>query len=231
MRCPRISRTPSSRFSTRSDPQGRAAEPARPLLPSLRHWFQPGPVPYSSGGGRMHRRRLAIRALVLAIGLAVLSPVALSGGPASITPEDLRDWLTYIASDQLQGRALYGAGLGMAATYISDHLKAWGVTPAGDTGSYLQSVRVLGIKRTSRSTITVQVGNDSRTFMDGETVIFPNNAGAKRRLTVDRVEFAGYGLDVPAAQHIDLGDRDLRGAAVVWLGVEGPRSVDSQKYR
>ena len=54
-------------------------------------------------------------------------------------------------------------------------------TPAGDSGSYLQSVHVLGIKRTSRSTITVTIGNDSRTFMDGETVIFPNNAGAKRR--------------------------------------------------
>jgi hypothetical protein len=179
----------------------------------------------------MRRRRLPFRSLVVAISLAALSPVAVSGGSASITPEDLKDWLTYIASDQLQGRALYGAGLGMAATYISDHLKAWDVTPAGDRGSYLQSVRVLGIKRTSRSTITVQIGNDSRTFMDGETVIFPNNAGAKRRLTVDRVEFAGYGLDLPAAQHIDLGDKDLKGAAVVWLGAEGPRNVDSQKYR
>jgi hypothetical protein len=179
----------------------------------------------------MRRRRLPFRTLVVAVSLAALSPVAVSGGPASITPADLKDWLTYIASDQLQGRALYGAGLGMAAAYISDHLKAWGVTPGGDRGSYLQSVRVLGIKRTSRSTITVQIGGDSRTFVDGETVTFPHNAGAKRRLIVDRVEFAGYGLDLPAAQHIDLGDKDLKGAAVVWLGAEGPRSVDSQKYR
>src|SRR4029453_19484523 len=134
---------------------------------------------YSSEGGRMRRRRLPFRSLVVAISLAALSPVAVSGGSASITPEDLKDWLTYIASDQLQGRALYGAGLGMAAAYISDHLQTWGVAPAGDSGFYLQSVHVLGIKRTSRSTITVQIGNDNRRLMVGGTAIFPKNAAPK----------------------------------------------------
>ncbi len=176
--------------------------------------------------------RLPLCSLALIAGLAVLPPgVASDGGSGSIKREDLKEWLWYIASDQLQGRALYGAGLGLAAAYISDHLSAWGAVPAGDRASYLQTVRVLNIKRTSRSTITVQVGNATRTFADGEAVTFPKNAGAKQRLTIDRVEFAGYGLDLPAAQHVDLGNRDMNGAAVVWLGAEGPKGVDAQKYR
>jgi hypothetical protein len=112
------------------------------------------------------------------------------GGPASIAAGDLKEWLTYIASDDLQGRAVYSAGLGLAAGYIGEHLRAWGVTPAGDVGSYLQTVRVLGVKATSRSTVIVQVGKETRTFEDGDATLFPKNAGAKWRLTVNRVEFA-----------------------------------------
>jgi hypothetical protein len=156
---------------------------------------------------------------------------AASPGISLIRTDELRDWLTYIASDELQGRATFSAGLGLAAAYIEDHLRAWGVKPAGDGGSYLQTVRVLGIKTTSRSTVTVQVGDETRTFKDGDDVILPRNAGGKRSFTLDRVEFVGYGLDVPAIHHVDMADKDLAGAAVVWLGPNGPRGFDRAYYR
>src|SRR6202035_3816908 len=153
------------------------------------------------------------------------------GGPASIKGDDLKEWLTYIASDELQGRAVFSAGLGLAAGYIADHLRVWGVKPAGDAQSYLQTVRVLGVKSTSRSTITVQVGSETRTFADGDVITFPRNAGGKQRFTINRVEFAGYGLDLPAQHHVDIGSKDMKGAAVVWLGSDGPGNVDAQAYR
>src|SRR5207237_643304 len=105
----------------------------------------------------------------------------------------------------------------------------WGVKPAGDHGGYLQTVRVLGIKATSRSTVTVRVGSESRTFEDGDGVTFPRNAGAKRTVTLDRVEFAGYGLDLPG--HLDLSGRNVGGAAVVFLGRNGPKDVDRQTFQ
>ena len=60
-------------------------------------------------------------------------------------------------------------------------------------------------------TVTVRVGSESRTFKDGDGVTFPRNAGAKRTVTLDRVEFAGYGLDLPG--HLDLRGRTVEGAA------------------
>src|SRR5262249_59789883 len=54
--------------------------------------------------------------------------------------------------------------------------------------------------------------------------------GGKRRLTVDRVEFAGYGLDAPVAGHSDYRGKDVKDAAVVWLGSTGPKGLD-QTYR
>ena len=68
------------------------------------------------------------------------------GEKTSVDARDLREWLTYIASDDLQGRAVFSTGIGLAASYIEEHLRAWGVRPAGDHGSYLQTVRVVSVK-------------------------------------------------------------------------------------
>ena len=171
----------------------------------------------------MNRGRAGLPALAVAAFLALVPAQAASnGGAASFAPRDLKEWLSYIASDDLQGRAVFSSGLGLAASYLEQHLREWGVRPAGDNGSYFQTVRVLGIKATRHSTITVTVAGERRTFADGEAVRFPRNVGGKQRFTVDRVEFTGYGLDAPRAGHVDYRGLDVTGAAAVWLGAEGP---------
>jgi len=152
------------------------------------------------------------------------------GGPSSFDVRDLREWLTYIASDELQGRATFSAGLGLAASYIENHLREWGVRPAGDNGSYLQTVRVVGVKSTSHSTVTVEIGGERRTFAE-DAIRFPRNAGANQRVTLNRVEFVGYGLDAPQANHVDYRGQDVKGAVVVWLGAAGPAGIDQSLTR
>jgi hypothetical protein len=154
-----------------------------------------------------------------------------AGGRASITATELRDWLTYVASDELEGRAVYTEGLGLAAGYIQTHVQAWGLAPRGDDGAFLQTVRVQSIKTTSRSSVTVRVGKESRTFKDGEGIRFPKNAGTKRNVTVDRVEFAGYGVDAPGANYSDLAGKDYRGAIVIFVGNAGPKALEADNSR
>jgi hypothetical protein len=178
----------------------------------------------------MSRRRAIICLAALVFGLGMLPAAAASAARESINADDLKEWLTYIASDDLQGRATYSAGLDLAATYISDHLRAWGLKPAGDNHSFLQTVRVLGVKTTSRSSVTVTVAGQTRTYQDGAGITFPKNSGVSRTFTLRRVEFAGYGLNVPAVNHMDFHGRDVRDSAVVWLGADGP-TVDSQYRR
>ena len=96
---------------------------------------------------------------------------------SSITPELLRGWLTYISSDDLEGRATFSGGLGLAAAYIADQLKDAGVKPGGDHGTYFQRVEVLGIRSTNNSSVTVEVNGQTRTFRNGEGVTFPRNVG------------------------------------------------------
>lgn len=164
---------------------------------------------------------------------AALASVGLTaaGGRASIETADLRSWLTYLASDELEGRSVYTEGLGLAAGYIQDHLRQWGVTPAGDNGGYLQVVKVKSVRTTSRSSVTVQVGKDTRVFKDGDGIAFPRNAGVRRSVTVSRVEFAGYGLDAPGAGYSDLAGKDYSGAAVIFVGSRGPQALDADSGR
>ena len=178
-------------------------------------------------------RPVRIRTCLAATLAAVVTlSAATDNALGSIDKGDLKEWLSYIASDELEGRALYSAGLGLAAAYIENHLRMWGAKPAGDNGvSYLQTVRVLGVKSTGHSTVTVEVGGETRTFADGEGVTFPKNVGRKRRLTIDHVEFAGYGVDAPRANHVDYAGKDVKGAAVIWLGARGPRDVNASTSR
>ena len=179
----------------------------------------------------MGRRRLARRG-VATLGAVCVASAALAGaGGLPARSGDLKEWLSYIASDELQGRAVYTAGIGLAAAYIEDHLKVWGTKPAGDPGRYLQTVRVLGVKATTHASVTVDVNGATRTFADGDGITLPKNIGGKRQFTIDRVEFAGYGLDAPAANHMDFRGRNVKGAVVVWLGAAGPKGLDPTFYR
>ncbi len=181
---------------------------------------------------RAHRRTTWLLGAVTG---ALVAAAALaqggSGGRDSITGPDLRQWLSYIASDDLDGRAALSEGLAMAGGYIADHLREWGVKPGGDHGTYFQAVVVLGVKSANHSSVTVEANGQRRTFVQGEGVEFPANVGGKRTFTVDRVEFLGYGMSAPFIDHDDYAGRDMKGTVVIWLGTRGPKGLDPREHR
>jgi len=112
---------------------------------------------------------------------------------AQVSPAEMKEWLTYLASDQLQGRQIFTEGYGAAAQYIADRLKEFGnVKAIGDHGSYFQPVYLKDYKVTRNSTVTVQVGAETKTFKQDEGVVFGANSGGKQTLTFNSVYLAGY---------------------------------------
>src|SRR5688572_19725044 len=69
----------------------------------------------------------------------------------TINPDEMKQWLTYLASDQLQGRQIFTEGYGLAAQYVADHLRQWGVKPVGPDGTYFQPVKLRGYRVTRNS--------------------------------------------------------------------------------
>ena len=179
----------------------------------------------------MRLRRFLVPCFVFTLAVALGAQPASKGGVNSIQPEPLKEWLGYIASDELQGRQIYTEGLGLAAAYIADHLKEWGVKPAGEHGTYFQTVKVVGVRTTSRASVTVEANGQSRTFKDGEGVVFAKNMGGKQTITGDQIEFVGYGLQIPTANVDDYAKVDPKGKMVVWLGANGPSTVGTESRR
>ena len=178
----------------------------------------------------MRARRFLFSLLVLCLTAAGLGAQKPSGGPKSIEPSELKDWLSYIASDELQGRQIYTEGLGLAAGYVSQHLAEWGLKPAGEDGSYFQTVKVLGVRTTSNASVTIDVNGQKRTFKDGEGITFPRNMGGKQTITGDQIQFVGYGLQLPSANIDDYANIDPKGKVIVFLGF-GPKTLPTGSAR
>jgi hypothetical protein len=81
-------------------------------------------------------------AAVLALGIApaAFGQTAPAAGKAAatITAADVKERIAFLASDSLKGRDTPSPGLETAAQYIAAQFKAFGLKPAGDSGTYIQ---------------------------------------------------------------------------------------------
>ncbi|MEQ1921688.1 MAG: M28 family peptidase [Pyrinomonadaceae bacterium] len=128
------------------------------------------------------------------------------GNVEGVTAKQLKDYLTFIASDELEGRDTPSRGLDIAAMYIAQHLASWGIKPAGDSDSYFQKVPLNLEKVVARDT-RMELGGQSyeygKDFLTSITSSSINNA---------QVVFAGYGWvikskNINAYQGIDVKDK------------------------
>ncbi len=175
-------------------------------------------------------RRWSIRVSAMAVvglSLGIAQPWRLSAQAlepakgvkyAQVSANDMKEWLTYLSSDELQGRQVFTEGYGLAAAYVADRLKLWGVKPLGDDGTYFENVKLKGYRVTRNSTVGVTVNGDTKTFKQGEHVTFGVNSGGKQSLSFTSVEFVGYG------QPADLQGRDLKDKLVVIVPNAAPQA-------
>jgi hypothetical protein len=166
-------------------------------------------------------RRILQRAASCAVlGAAVAGASLLAQAPeparrvkyAQINPEEMKAWLGYLASDELQGRQVFTEGYGLAASYVASHLKAWGVKPLGGGGSYFEEVKIRGYRVTTNSSVTVVApSGKTTTFKHGDHVTFAAGPGGRQTLDFSVAEFIGYG------QPADLQSRDVKEKLVIWM--------------
>ena len=63
---------------------------------------------------------------------------AAAAAAMTITPDDMYRRIAYLASDELRGRDTPSPGLDMAADYIAGEFESFGLSPAGDDGTFIQ---------------------------------------------------------------------------------------------
>src|SRR5258708_12934929 len=61
-------------------------------------------------------------------------------GVDMITAAQFKNYLSFIASDEMEGRDTPSRGLDTTAKFIAMNLERWGFKPAGDEGSFFQKI-------------------------------------------------------------------------------------------
>lgn len=158
----------------------------------------------------MHR----IRPVLFGLVLALCAPVCAQGAVRRearverITAEQLRAYLTFIASDELEGRNTPSRGLDIAAKYIASHLTRWGVKPAGDNGTYFQKI---ALRRSFVLKSGCKVELNDRILTYGEDYFAAPSSGSTRAPLV----YAGYGWMIKAKEIDPYKEVDPKGKIVV----------------
>lgn len=164
-------------------------------------------------------RHLAATAVVITT-LGVQGPAALPKDTpvATITLEELRDHVCFLASDFLGGRRPYDAGYSIAAEYAATQLQGAGVGPAftgaGGTPTYFQKVPLTRVTASIDRPFTL-------TTAAGERVIDTLNdfklISRGPSLNKAPMIFIGYGISEPDHGWDDLKGLDLKGKVAVML--------------
>ena len=71
----------------------------------------------------------------------IAEPPALLQAEQGVSADHLREVDKFISADSFQGRYPGLLGGKLAAEYIADQFRSYGLTPAGDNGTYLQKFR------------------------------------------------------------------------------------------
>ncbi len=111
---------------------------------------------------------------------------------ADITPADLRSHVTYLASDELDGRLTGTEGEKLATQYVADCFKDIGLVPAGDKDWFDNFEFTAGVALGEGNALTI---NDKSFTSDKDWR--PLTFSQTGSVPASDIVFAGYGIETP----------------------------------
>lgn len=132
---------------------------------------------------------------------------------SSITEEKLKDVLSIIASEQMQGRETGTEGQRRAAIYIENQFKKIGLKAPSSLNGYQQKYLLY---RDSVTSTNVQIGD--KTLQSGNDYLLITGEDISKKIKSNQIEFAGFGID--DENYSDYKGRNVKGKIVVVLNGE-----------
>jgi Zn-dependent M28 family amino/carboxypeptidase len=149
----------------------------------------------------------------------------------TINPERIRWHVRYLSHDLLEGRGTGQRGGDIAAEYIATQFAEYGLKPAGDHGTYMQKVPLVGIT-TAPETQFALVPRQGETMnlkpLD-DYVAYDQTQQALSDVDAEIV-YVGYGIEAPEYNWDDYKGVDVRGKVLLML-VNQPPSDDPKFFK
>ncbi|MEI9850381.1 MAG: M28 family metallopeptidase [Sphingomonas sp.] len=150
---------------------------------------------------------------------AVAARNAAVNAPLPAEQAAMKSHVLFLASDALKGREAGTPEYDIAAQYVASQFYEQGLRPAGDSGSYLQKVPLLGYKPADKGAVALtRVGGGRAELAFGEDYL-PGADPTRAATGIDApVVFVGYGIVAPQFGRDDYRGVDVKGKVVAFFG-------------
>lgn len=164
-------------------------------------------------------------------GPSVRLPGAAFAALETINPEHIRWHVRFLSHDLLEGRGTGQRGGDLAAEYIATQFAEYGLKPAGDHGTYMQRVPLVGITSLPQTQFSLipKKGEAMNLKPLDEYVAYDQTQQPQSDIDAD-VVFVGYGIEAPEYKWDDYKGTDVRGKVLLML-VNEPTSDDPKFFK
>ncbi|GMR23907.1 MAG: hypothetical protein BMS9Abin37_2383 [Acidobacteriota bacterium] len=135
----------------------------------------------------------------------------------------------YLASDELGGRGNGTDGLRLAARYVASEFEKLELSPAGESGTYFQTFRVMVGKKIGRWTEVSLRYPEGTQLLEVASDFQPMTFSSAGELSAP-VVFAGYGVTAPEHDYDDYGNVDVEGKIVMLLRYVPGQSLEQGPF-
>jgi Zn-dependent M28 family amino/carboxypeptidase len=169
--------------------------------------------------------------LLLLVSLTVISVAQVpQAALKSVSPDRIKEHVKFLSSDLLEGRGTGQRGGEVAAEYIATQFALEGLKPAGDNGTYLQKVAMVGLKTKPSSNVSWEANGQSHPLKQGTDIVIMDETQKEHNEFSGDVVFVGYGIEAPEYNWDDYKGVDVKGKVLLML-VNEPPSTDDKFFK
>ncbi|MGZ4730564.1 MAG: M28 family metallopeptidase [Terriglobales bacterium] len=163
--------------------------------------------------------------------MAVHFPPAAIAAFQKIDPEHIRAHVRFLSHDLLEGRGTGQRGGDIAAEYIATQFALDGLKPAGDNGTYMQKVPMVGITLAPGTTFSLVPAKGRARELKPLSEYVAQDETQQPDSTVNaEIVYVGYGIEAPEYQWDDYKGVDVKGKVLLML-VNEPTSDDPKFFK
>lgn len=149
---------------------------------------------------------------------AVAAPAQDNAPSPAFTADAMKAHVAFLSDDLLKGRDTGSEGHEIAARYVASRFAALGLKPAGDNGSWYQTVPFQQTERTDTpATVDFTTPAGTKSWTHGTTVLVSMNPNDPKLDMTAPIVFVGYGIENAKLGLNDYAGLNVKGKIVVTL--------------